>query len=530
MLNVSGISLKFGDNKLFEDVNIKFTPGNCYGLIGANGAGKSTFIKILSGDLEPNSGNVSHDPDERMAVLRQDHYAFDDEEVLNTVITGHDKLSAIIKEREELYSKEEFSDEDGMRMGDLEAQFGEMGGYEAESEAATILNGLGVAEEHHSKSMKELDEPQKVKVLLARALFGQPDILLLDEPTNGLDVQGITWLENFLYEFENTVIVVSHDRHFLNQVCTHMADLDRQKITMYVGNYDFWYQSAELATRLIGDRNKKMEEKRKDLQTFIQRFSANAAKSKQATSRKKLLEKMTLEELKPSSRQYPYINIKPDRDLGKDVLRLEKLAFSYEDYTVEGMNLIVMPGDKIALVGSYGSLKTAFMEVIYGEREKKAGEIHWGKTVTCEFLPKDNNQYFQDNDNNLIDWLRNFSEDKSENFIRGFLGKMLFTQDQPLKEVKVCSGGEKVRLMFSKAMLKAPNVLLLDEPTNHLDLESITSLNEAIKNFPGVVFLASHDHQLIQTTCNRMLEITPEGVHDKSQSFDEYLEERSAKK
>lgn len=529
MISTNNVSLRYGGRKLFDDVNIKFTPGNCYGLIGANGAGKSTFLKILSGEIEPNTGDVSITPGERLAVLKQDHFQFDEFQVLETVIMGHSRLYSIMKEKEELYAKEDFSDEDGIRASELEGEFAELNGWESESEAATLLTGLGIMEESHNLKMKELEGSDKVKVLLAQALFGHPHILLLDEPTNHLDIKSIKWLENFLLDFENTVIVVSHDRHFLNKVCTHMADIDFGKIKIYTGNYDFWYQSSQLAQQMMRDKNKKTEEKIKDLQEFIARFSANASKSKQATSRKKLLDKLTLEDIQPSSRKYPFVSFKPDREAGNELLTVENLSKSIDGKTIFiNASFRLNKGDKVAFVGPDGIAKTTLFKILTGEMEADSGEFKWGVTTSQSYFPKDNSEFFENTDMNLVDWLRQYSEDnaeqKTETFIRGFLGRMLFSGEEALKSAKVLSGGEKVRCMLSRMMLSGANVLLLDEPTNHLDLESITAVNEGLINFPGTILFVSHDHQFIQTIANRIIEITPNGLMDRQMSYDEYLE------
>ncbi|SDX65207.1 ABC-F family ATP-binding cassette domain-containing protein [Paenibacillus sp. CF384] len=530
MISTSGITLRFGKRALFEDVNIKFTPGNCYGLIGANGAGKSTFLKILSGEVEQTSGEVHITPGERYAVLKQNHYEYDEFLVLETVIMGHKKLYEVMKEKDAIYAKAEFTDEDGMRAGELEAEFADMNGWEAESEAAGMLNGLGITPDLHDKKMAELSGNEKVRVLLAQALFGSPNILLLDEPTNHLDMQSIGWLEDFLSRYEGTVIVVSHDRHFLNQVCTHIADIDFGKIQMYVGNYDFWYESSQLALTLMRDNNKKKEDKIKELQAFIQRFSANKSKSKQATSRKKLLDKISLDDIRPSSRKYPFINFKPEREAGKQLLLTEGLT-----KTVDGVNLIdnltiaINKGDKIALVGPNTLPKTILFQLLTGEIEPDAGSYQWGITTTQAYFPKDNSEYFDGVEMNLVDWLRQYSKDQDESFIRGFLGRMLFSGDEALKKASVLSGGEKVRCMLSKMMLSSSNVLLMDEPTNHLDLESITALNNGLIDFDGTLIFTSHDHQFVQTIANRIIEITPNGVIDRMMSYDEYLESAEVK-
>lgn len=530
MISTSRVSLRYGDRKLFEDVNIKFTPGNCYGLIGANGAGKSTFLKILSGEIEPNTGEVIVEKGKRLAVLKQDHFQFDEYEVMETVIRGHARLYEIMKEKEELYAKEDFTEEDGIKAAELEGEFGELNGWEAETEAAMLLTGLGIQEELHRKLMKDLTAMEKVRVLLAQALFGRPDVLLLDEPTNHLDIKSITWLENFLLDFESTVIVVSHDRHFLNKVCTHIADIDFGKIQLYVGNYDFWYESSQLALELTKNQNKKKEEKIKDLQTFIARFSSNASKAKQATARKKQLEKLTLEDIKPSTRRYPFVGFKPDREAGKDLLYVKELSKELDGQKqLSNVSFIVNKGDKIALIGENETAKTALFKIIMGEMEADSGEYKWGVTTSQAYFPKDNSSFFNDVDLNLVDWLRQFSEEKSESFLRGFLGRMLFSGEEALKKVNVLSGGEKVRCMLSKMMLSGANVLILDEPTNHLDLESITALNNGLINFPGTILFTSHDHQFVQTIANRIIEITDEGIIDKQMTYDEYLEDKGIK-
>ncbi len=535
MISTNNVSLRYGGRKLFDDVNIKFTPGNCYGLIGANGAGKSTFLKILSGEIEPNTGDVSITPGERLAVLKQDHFQFDEFPVLETVIMGHTRLYSIMKEKEELYAKEDFSDEDGIKASELEGEFAELNGWEAESEAATLLTGLGIMEESHNIKMKELEGSEKVKVLLAQTLFGQPHILLLDEPTNHLDIKSVKWLENFLLDFENTVIVVSHDRHFLNKVCTHMADIDYGKIKIYTGNYDFWYQSSQLAQQMMRDKNKKTEEKIKDLQEFIARFSANASKSKQATSRKKLLDKLTLEDIQPSSRKYPFVSFKPDREAGNELLTVSNLSKTIDGKKVlDNISFRINKGDKVAFVGPDGIAKTTLFKILMGETEADSGEFKWGVTTSQSYFPKDNSEFFDGVDLNLVDWLRQYSEDnaeqQTETFIRGFLGRMLFSGEEALKSAKVLSGGEKVRCMLSRMMLSGANVLLLDEPTNHLDLESITSVNESLTNFPGTILFVSHDHQFIQTIANRIMEITPKGLVDRQVTYDEYIENEELQK
>ncbi len=525
MISTNGISLRFGGRVLFDNVSIKFTPGNCYGIIGANGSGKSTFLKILSGEMDANKGEVFMNTGERLAVLRQNHYEFDEFEVLKTVIMGHKRLCEIMDEKDLLYSKPDFSEADGIRISELEGEFSELNGWEAESEAATLLNGLGIGEELHYKKMSDLDGNDKVKVLLAQALFGNPDTLLLDEPTNHLDIASISWLENFLYNFENTVIVVSHDRHFLNKVCTHIADIDFGKIQLYTGNYDFWYESSQLALQQAKDANKKMEAKISELQEFIQRFSANASKAKQATSRKKLLEKLTLEDIKPSSRKYPFVDFKPDREAGNILLEVNGITKELQDEKVlENLSFTVNKGDKIAFVGPNGLPKTTLFRILMEEIPADAGDFKWGITTSQSYFPKDNSAFFDNVDLNLVDWLRQFSKDQTETFVRGWLGRMLFSGEEALKKANVLSGGEKVRCMLSKMMLSGANVLLFDEPTNHLDLESITALNNGLINFKGTVLFVSHDHQFVQTVANRIMEITPKGLIDRQMTYDEYLE------
>ncbi|MED3550685.1 ABC-F family ATP-binding cassette domain-containing protein [Cytobacillus praedii] len=526
MITVSNVGLRYGDRKLFEDVNIKFTPGNCYGLIGANGAGKSTFLKILSGEIESQTGNVQLGPGERMAVLKQNHYEYEEHEVLKVVIMGHTRLFEVMQEKDAIYMKADFTDEDGMKAAELEGEFAELNGWEAESEAAILLKGLGIGEDLHEKKMADISSSEKVKVLLAQALFGKPDVLLLDEPTNHLDIKAIQWLEEFLINFENTVIVVSHDRHFLNKVCTHIADLDYGKIQIYVGNYDFWYESSQLASRMASDANKKKEEKIKELQAFIARFSANASKSKQATSRKKLLDKISLDDIRPSSRKYPFVGFTPEREIGNDLLRVEGISKTVDGVKVlDNISFIMNKDDKIALVGTNEIAKTTLFKILAGELEADSGTFKWGVTTSQAYFPKDNSKYFENSDLNLVDWLRQFSpNDQSESFLRGFLGRMLFSGEEVLKKASVLSGGEKVRCMLSKMMLTGSNVLMLDEPTNHLDLESITALNNGLINFKGSMIFASHDHQFIQTIANRIIELTPNGMIDKQMSYDEYLE------
>lgn len=530
MISTSGITLRYGKRALFEDVNIKFTPGNCYGLIGANGAGKSTFLKILSGEVEQTSGEVHITPGERLAVLKQNHYEYDEFKVLETVIMGHKKLYEVMKEKDALYAKADFTDEDGMRAGELEAEFADMNGWEAESEAAEMLNGLGIGTELHDKLMSELGGNEKVRVLLAQALFGNPQILLLDEPTNHLDIESIRWLEDFLSRYEGTVIVVSHDRHFLNQVCTHIADIDFGKIQMYVGNYDFWYESSQLALSLMRSENKKKEDKIKELQAFIQRFSANKSKSKQATSRKKLLDKITLDDIRPSNRKYPFIQFKGEREAGKQLLLVEGLTKSIEgEKLIDNLTITINKGDKIAFVGPNGLPKTTFFQLIAGELEPDAGTYSWGVTTTRAYFPKDNSKYFEGVDLNLVEWLRQYSKDPDETFLHGFLGRMLFSGDDAMKKASVLSGGEKVRCMLSKMMLEGANVFILDEPTNHLDLESITALNNGLIDTDCTILFTSHDHQFVQTIANRIIEITPNGIIDRMTTYDEYLESAEVK-
>ena len=532
MITVTNVSLRYGDKKLFEDINLKFTPGNCYGVIGANGAGKSTFLKVLSGEVEAQSGNVSMSPGERLAVLKQDHFAYEENEVIDTVLMGHEKLYKVKQEKDAIYMKADFSEEDGMRAAELEGEFAEMNGWEAESDAAVLLKGLGIEESLHTMKMAELTADQKVKVLLAQALFGSPDILLLDEPTNGLDIQAIQWLEEFLINFENTVIVVSHDRHFLNKVCTHIADVDYGKIQIYIGNYDFWYESSQLATQMAQDANKKKEEKIKELQAFIARFSANASKSKQATSRKKMLDNITLDDIRPSSRKYPYIAFTPEREIGNDLLRVEGLSKTIEGVKIlDNVSFTMNKDDKVALVGKNDIAKTTLLKILAGEMEPDEGTYHWGVTTSQSYFPKDNAKFFENGNLTLVDWLRQYSpEDETETFLRGFLGRMLFSGEEALKKANVLSGGEKVRCMLSKMMLSHANVLMLDEPTNHLDLESIQSLNNGLIKFKGSILFTSHDHQFINSIANRLIEITPKGIIDKEMSYDEYVQDRKLQK
>lgn len=526
MLQVSDISLQFSDRKLFDEVNIKFLPGNCYGLIGANGAGKSTFLKILAGDIEPSTGHTSMGPDERMSILRQNHFDYEDIPVLDVVLMGHQRLYDVKVEKDAIYMKEDFTDEDGMRSAELEGEFAELGGWEAESDAAQLLQNLGIPDALHMQNMSELTNGEKVKVLLAQALFGKPDVLLLDEPTNGLDIQSINWLEEFLINFENTVIVVSHDRHFLNKVCTHMADLDFGKIKLFVGNYDFWKESSELALKLQGDANRKSEEKIKELQDFIARFSANASKSKQATSRKKMLDKIELDEIVPSSRKYPFINFKPDREIGNDLLKVDNLSVKIDgEVILDKISFILNPGDKTAFIGQNDIQTTALIRAIMGDIEY-TGEVKCGVTTSQAYLPKDNSRDFAGGET-ILDWLRQFAskEEDDNTFLRGFLGRMLFSGEEVNKSVNVLSGGEKVRVMLSKLMLLKSNVLVLDDPTNHLDLESISSLNEGLTNYKGSLLFASHDHEFIQTIANHIIVISKNGVIDRiGETYDEFLE------
>ncbi len=526
MISASNVTLSYGKRVLFKDVNIKFTPGNCYGLIGANGAGKSTFLKILAGEVEADKGEISVGSGERIAVLRQDQFAFDEETVFNTVIMGHERLYKVMAEREAIYSKGDFTEEDGIRSAELEGDFAEMNGYEAESEAAVLLNGLGIPEELRHKRMKELEAGDKVRVLLAQALFGNPDVLLLDEPTNNLDLKSITWLEDFLSRFQNTVIVVSHDRHFLNQVCTHVADIDFGMIKVYVGNYDFWYQASQLTLRQKQEENRKSTEKANELKEFIQRFSSNASKAKQATSRKKLLDKLTLEEMPVSSRKYPYVVFKPERACGDIILEIQGLSKAVDGVQVlNDLTLTVRKGDKIAFVGGNSLAKTTLFQILAGELEPDAGTFRWGVTITPSYFPKENSAYFE-GDMNLIEWLCQYAPPgEGESFARGFLGRMLFSGDEATKKTGVLSGGERVRCMLSRMMLSGANAIVLDEPTNHLDLESITALNNGLIAFPEVVLFASHDHEFVSTVANRIVEITPGGVIDRVMNFDDFLED-----
>jgi len=523
MLSANGVTVRFGKRVLFEDVNIRFGKGNCYGIIGANGAGKSTFLKVLSGELEPSKGEVTKEKLERLSVLKQDHFAFEEYSVIDTVIMGNEELYKIMKEKDSIYAKPDFSEEDGMRAAKLEERFAELDGWNAESDAAMLLNELGIDTQNHYKLMKEIEAKEKVKVLLAQALFGNPDILLLDEPTNDLDLKSINWLQEFLINFENTVIVVSHDRYFLNKVCTHIADVDFGKIKVYPGNYDFWYESSQLALKQAKEQNKKKEEKIKELQDFIARFAANASKSKQATSRKKSLEKIELEEIKPSNRKYPYIDFKPDREAGRDILTVKDLSKTVEGVKIlDNISFTVKENDKIAVLADNEIAKTVLFQILAGELEADSGEIKWGTTISTTYFPKDNNYLFRE-DMPLVEWLRGYSKDPDETYVRGFLGRMLFSGEEALKNVSVLSGGEKVRCVLSKMMLSGANFIILDEPTNHLDMESITALNEGMSKFKGNMIFTSHDHQLTQTVANRIFDIKDKGLVDREVSYDEYL-------
>lgn len=524
MISVNNVSLRYGSQKLFEDVNLVFNPGNCYGVIGANGAGKSTFLKILTGEIEPNTGEVSIGQNMRMSELKQDHFEFDDIQVLQTVIMGNKRLYEIMVEKDAIYAKEDFNDEDGMKASELEGEFADMDGWSAESEASSLLQGLGIPTSLHEKNVKDLDGNEKIKVLLAQALFGKPGILILDEPTNHLDVKSIKWLQEFLGDFEGTVIVVSHDRYFLNEVCTHMVDIDFGKIKMYVGNYDFWYESSQLMLQLMKDQNKKKEEKIKDLQAFVTRFSANASKSKQATSRKKLLEKITLDDISPSTRRYPFVGFAIEREVGNEILTVEELSKTVDGVKVlDNISFRVNKNDKIAFIGNEMAISTLF-EILMGNEEPDSGSFKWGQTITKSYFPKDNNQFFNGVDANLVDWLRQFSVEQSEIYLRGFLGRMLFSGEEALKQAKVLSGGEKVRCMLSRMMLSNSNVLILDQPTNHLDLESITAVNNGLKDYKSCILFASHDHQFMQTIANRIIEIKDDGYNDREMTYEEYLE------
>ncbi|MFM2489797.1 ATP-binding cassette domain-containing protein [Enterococcus avium] len=533
MITVSDVSLQFPDRKLFDDVNIKFTPGNCYGLIGANGAGKSTFLKILAGDIQPSTGSVTLGPNERMAVLKQNHFDFEEYTVLETVIMGHERLYQVMQEKDAIYMKEDFSDEDGIRAAELEGEFAELDGWEAEPEAAVLLQGLNIPEELHQQKMSELTAGQKIKVLLAQSLFGKPDVLLLDEPTNGLDIQSINWLEEFLINFDNTVIVVSHDRHFLNKVCTHMADLDFGKIKLYVGNYDFWLESSQLAAKLQSQQNAKKEEQIKELQEFIARFSANASKSKQATSRKKMLDKITLDDIQPSSRRYPFAQFKPEREIGNDLLQVDNVSVTIDGKKIlDNISFTLNRDDKVAFIAENDLVTTTLFKVIMGDLEPDTGTVRWGVTTSQAYLPKDTTKEF-DSDMPILDWLRQYAskEEDDNTFLRSFLGRMLFSGDEVMKPVNVLSGGEKVRCMLSKLMLSKSNVLVLDDPTNHLDLESISALNEGLIAYKGSLLFASHDHQFIQTIANRIIAISENGVVDRAETtYDEFLENPEVQK
>ena len=529
MISTSNLSVQFGGRKLFDEVNIKFTEGNCYGIIGPNGAGKSTFLKVLTGELDSTSGEVIVEKNKRLSFLKQDHFAYEDEEVLNVVMMGHAKLYDIMMQKNALYAKTEFTEEDGNLAAELEGEFAELDGWEAETNAEKFLIGLGIPAELHHKLMKELTEPEKVKVLLAQAIFGNPDILLLDEPTNGLDLHAVKWLEDFLMELENTtVLVVSHDRHFLNKVCTHIADIDYGKIKMFVGNYDFWYESNQLMQELIRNQNKKMEQKKKELQDFIARFSANASKSKQATSRKKQLEKLQFEDMQVSNRKYPYIEFKPEREAGNNMLKVENLTKTVDgEKVLNNISFTINTGDKVVILSKNDIAKTTLFQILAGELEPDSGTVEWGVTTSQSYFPKDNSAYFEDVDLSLIDWLRQFSTDQHEEYVRGFLGRMLFSGEEARKKAKVLSGGEKVRCMLSKMMLSNANVLLLDNPTDHLDLEAITSLNKSLERFDGTILFTTHDHEFIQTIANKIIEITPEGILEKEMEYDDYLNDET---
>lgn len=531
MLSVSNISLQFGKRVLFDDVNLKFVPSNVYGLIGANGAGKSTFVKILSGELDPTTGQVSLDAGERLSILNQNQNAFDSTPVLETVMRGNERLMEVMLEKDAIYMKEDFTEEDGNKAAELEGEFAEMNGWEAESDAASLLSGLGVKEEYHQTLMSEINPSEKVKVLLAQALFGNPDVLLLDEPTNNLDIESILWLENFLMNFKNTVIVVSHDRHFLDNVCTYIADLDYKKINIYGGNYSFWYESSQLAARQRQDQNKKAEDKKKELEDFIRRFSANVAKSKQATARQKMIDKLDVSKIQPSSRRYPYIGFKPEREVGDQILMVENLSYKNEEgqYLFKDATFQVMKNDKIAFLSKDSLAVTAMFDILSGKKKPSSGEFKWGVTITKDYLPNDNTDFFTDKSLNLVDWLRQFSTEKDETFIRNFLGRMLFSGEEALKQCTVLSGGEKQRCMFSKMMLSNSNVLLFDEPTNHLDLESIQALNKGMEEFDSNILFTCHDHQLTNSVASRIIELTPNGILDKLMTFDEFLTDETVK-
>ena len=529
MITASNISLSYGTQVLFKDVNIKFTPGNCYGIIGANGAGKSTFLKILSGEIEADSGEVIITPGERMTALRQDHFAFNKYGVLETVIMGYDKLYSVMKERDEIYAKEDFSEEDGLRAAELENEFAEMGGWEAESEAAQMLDGLGIPTDLHDKKMEDIEDNLKVRVLLAQALFGNPDILLLDEPTNHLDLESVHWLEDFLADFNNTVIVVSHDRHFLNTVCTHICDIDYGRIQLYVGNYDFWYMSSQLAAKQLKDEKKRREEKIAELKEFIQRFSSNVAKAKQATSRKKLIDKLTLDDIKPSSRRFPYVAFKPEREIGKNCLEIKDLCKTIDGQVIfDHLNLTINPNDKVAFVGPNHYAKTVLFQILAGEMEPDSGSYTWGVTTSLSYFPKDNTKMF-DSDISIADYLQQFSKEDDDTFVRSFLGRMLFTGDEALKSCRVLSGGEKVRVVLAKMMLEGANCMIFDEPTSHLDLEAIQALNDGLINFRGTLLFNSHDHQFVDSVANRIIEFTPSGLIDRYTNFENYINDESVK-
>ena len=529
MISTSNLSVQFGGRKLFDEVNIKFTEGNCYGIIGPNGAGKSTFLKVLTGELDSTSGEVIIEKNKRLSFLKQDHFAYEDEKVLNVVMMGHAKLYDIMMQKNALYAKTEFTEEDGNLAAELEGEFAELDGWEAETNAEKFLIGLGIPSELHHKLMKELTEPEKVKVLLAQAIFGNPDILLLDEPTNGLDLHAVKWLEDFLMDLENTtVLVVSHDRHFLNKVCTHIADIDYGKIKMFVGNYDFWYESNQLMQELIRNQNKKMEQKKKELQDFIARFSANASKSKQATSRKKQLEKLQFEDMQVSNRKYPYIEFKPEREAGNNMLKVENLTKTVDgEKVLNNISFTINTGDKVVILSKNDIAKTTLFQILAGEIEPDSGTVEWGVTTSQSYFPKDNSEFFEGVDLSLIDWLRQFSPDQHEEYVRGFLGRMLFSGEEAKKKAKVLSGGEKVRCMLSKMMLSNANVLLLDNPTDHLDLESITSLNKSLERFNGTILFTTHDHEFIQTIANKIIEITPKGILEKEMEYDDYLNDET---
>lgn len=529
MITAQNISLSYGTQVLFKDVNIKFTPGNCYGIIGANGAGKSTFLKILSGEIEPDTGEVVVTPGERLATLRQDHFAFNDYRVIDTVIMGYKRLYDVMKERDEIYSKAEFTEEDGIKAAELEGEFAELGGWEAESDAGQMLDGLGIPQSMHEKKMDEIEDNLKVRVLLAQALFGNPDILLLDEPTNHLDLESIHWLEEYLEDFNNTVIVVSHDRHFLNTVCTHICDIDFGKIQLYVGNYDFWYMSSQLALKQMKDEKKRRDEKIAELKEFIQRFSSNVAKAKQATSRKKLIDKLTIDDIKPSSRRFPYVAFKPNREIGKMALEIKGLSKTIEgEKVLDNLNLVINPTDKVAFVGPNHNAKTVLFQILAGEMEPDEGEFTWGVTTSLSYFPKDNSKMFKD-DESITDYLQQFSKEDDDTYVRSFLGRMLFSGDEALKNCKVLSGGERVRVVLAKMMLEGANCLIFDEPTSHLDLEAIQSLNNALIDFKGVILFNSHDHQFVSSIANRIIEFTPNGVIDRMTDFESYIASEDVK-